>query len=123
MRGLSDEYGSWKIICSAPPLGGACAWPAARWPSTSTSPAGRLVEADDAAPERRLAAARLADEAERLAARDRQVDAVDGAQHVDRRACAARRDERGVEREVHGEAAHLEQRRAGASDTRASSSW
>ena len=49
------------------------------------------------------------DEAERLAARDSQVDAVDGAQHVVPAACARRR-ERVVEREVHREAADLEQR-------------
>src|SRR5262249_61616156 len=39
--------------------------------------AGGLVEADDRAPNRRLPAARLADEAERLAALDRERDLVD----------------------------------------------
>ena len=54
-------------------------------------------------PERRLAAARLADQAQRLAARDRQVDAVDGAQHVVRPA-AQRARPASAEREVHVEA-------------------
>ena len=44
----------------------------------------RRVQADDAAAERRLAAARLADEPERLAGHDLEVDAVDGAQHLGR---------------------------------------
>ena len=91
MRGLSDEYGSWKTICTrrrsaARALGGAT------WPPTSDLARGRLVEADDAAAERGLAAARLADEAERLAARDREVDAIDGAQHVDRGLAQAARE-------------------------------
>ena len=42
------------------------------------APGGRLVQADDRPPDRRLPAARLADEPERLAALDRQRDAVDG---------------------------------------------
>ena len=46
-------------------------------PSKTDRAAGRLVEAQDRPADRRLAAARLADEAERLAALDRQRDAVD----------------------------------------------
>src|SRR5207244_9762946 len=38
---------------------------------------GRLFEPQDAAPHRRLAAAALANEAQGLAAADRQIDAVD----------------------------------------------
>ena len=111
MRGLSDEYGSWKIICTRRRSAARALAPAAAWPSTSTSPRGRLVEADDAAPERRLAAARLADEAERLAARDRSGRRR--RRRAARRSCAPAQPahERRVEREVHGEAAHLEQRR------------
>ena len=46
-------------------------------PVEDDAPAGRLVEQEHRAAERRLAAARLADEAERLAAADREADAVD----------------------------------------------
>src|SRR5438132_1585464 len=45
--------------------------------------AGRLVEAQDRAADRRLAAAGLPDQTERLAALDRQADAVDGANVAD----------------------------------------
>ena len=87
--GLSDEYGSWKIICTRRRSAGG-ALGGEHMALDEHLARGRLVEADDAAPERRLAAARLAHEAERLAARDVQVDAVDGAQHVDGRLAHAR---------------------------------
>ena len=45
--------------------------------------AGRLIEAQDGSADGRLAAARLTDEPERLAALDRQADAVDGANVAD----------------------------------------
>ena len=48
------------------------------WPSKTIRPAVGSYEPEDRAPERRLAATRLADEAERLAALDRQRDVVDG---------------------------------------------
>ena len=47
-------------------------------PSNRTWPDGRSVESGDGAAERRLAAAALAHEAQRLAPLDRQGDAVDG---------------------------------------------
>src|SRR5262249_47817505 len=46
------------------------------------APAVRLLEPDDAAPERRLAATGLADETERLAAVDVERDAVHGSDHL-----------------------------------------
>ena len=78
-RGLSEAYGSWKTICIR------CAADAARasprcvmsWPSKTDRAAGRLVQPQDRAAEGGLAAAGLADQAERLAALDRQRDAVD----------------------------------------------
>src|SRR5262249_23006227 len=62
-------------------------------------PRRRIGEAQDGAAERRLAAARLADEPEGLAGRDREVDAVD---RLDRGAPAVR--------EVLREAADLDER-------------
>ena len=69
MRGLSDEYGSWKTICMS-----RRAWRIrARENASTSSPvepdlAGRrLDQPQDAAAGRRLAAAGFADEAERLA--------------------------------------------------------
>ena len=47
-------------------------------PSKLDLAGGRLEQADQRPPERRLAAARLADEPERLAPPDLEVDAVDG---------------------------------------------
>ena len=51
-------------------------------PSNSTLARRRLDEAEDRAARRRLAAARFADEAERLAGRDVERDAVHGAHRV-----------------------------------------
>ena len=79
LRGFSDEYGSWKIICisrrsafrSSPvAVGDLLALEADR--------AGRRLEQAHEQPRgRRLAAAGLADDAERLAAHDVEGDAVD----------------------------------------------
>src|SRR5919198_10596 len=44
---------------------------------------GRLVELEDRAPRRRLAATRLADETKRLALLDEEIDAVDRADRAD----------------------------------------
>ncbi len=52
-------------------------------PSNRISPDGRLDQAQNAAPGRRLAAAGLADKAERLARRDVERDAVDGMHMID----------------------------------------
>jgi hypothetical protein len=66
---------------------------------------GRLDEAQDRPAERRLAAARLADEPERRPAPDVEVDAVDGPHVADR----ALQDDARADREVHLEPADLEQ--------------
>src|SRR5215218_7076315 len=67
---------------------------------------GRLVEAQNRAADRRLAAARLADQAERLAAADLERDAVDGLDvaHV------TVEDDPALDREVELEALELDQR-------------
>ena len=81
MRGSSAALGSWKMI-----------WKSRRWRRklaarerirvarrrAAALPAGRLQQADDGAPERRLARARFADDAECLAARHGEAHAVDG---------------------------------------------
>ena len=74
VRGSSDAYGSWKMICirrrygfSAAPLSVVMSVP-----SNRIEPGGRLDQPQEQPPDGRLAAARLADEAERLAAPDRR---------------------------------------------------
>ena len=67
--------------------------------------AGRLDQADQHAPGGGLAAARLADEAERPAARDREIDAVDRAHRAD----LTRDQNPAGDREVLGEALGLDQ--------------
>ena len=69
---------------------------------------GRLDQLQDRAAERRLAAARLADQAERLAAPDAEADAVDRADLVD----LAVDQEPAPDREVLDEVGDLEQRGA-----------
>ena len=68
---------------------------------------GRLFEPQDAAAHRRLAAAAFADQPQGLAAVHREVDAVDRLDVAD----MAARDHPLGDREVHLEAAHLQQRR------------
>src|SRR5581483_48783 len=70
---------------------------------------GRVAEPDDRPAERRLPAARLADQAERLALRDRQVDAVDRAQDL-RLLPAQPAPEVAAHRVVHVQPVELEQR-------------
>ena len=109
MRGLSDEKGSWKIIWMRRPRG-SLALRGERRTRNEELPRRRLVEADDAAAERRLAAARLADEAERLARRDLEVDAVDGPQDVAGSSAADRVDDAPLSGKCIARPAHLEQR-------------
>ena len=79
VRGSSDAYGSWKMICIRRRYGlSAAPFSAAMSTAVERDRAGRRVdEAEQQPPDRRLAAAGLADEAERLAAPDREADAVD----------------------------------------------
>ena len=79
-RGSSDAYGSWKMICIRrrtdfsllpPTFVMSC-------PVERDRAAGRIDEAEQHAADRRLAAARLPDEAERLAPPDREAHVVDG---------------------------------------------
>ena len=69
-RGFSDEYGSWKIICISRRSGRSCALREARdvLALEPDRPGGRVEEAEDQPSSRRLAAAGLADDPERLAA-------------------------------------------------------
>ena len=88
MRGLSDEYGSWNTIWIRRRVA-RLALRRERRTLVADLAGCRRVEADDAASERRLAAARLADEPERLAPGELEVDAVDRAQHLRSAARAA----------------------------------
>ena len=78
LRGFSDAYGSWKIIIISRLIGRISAWLSfvMSRPSKMILPPGGIEQAHDAARHRRLAAARLADDAERLAAVDGEGDAV-----------------------------------------------
>src|SRR6185503_3952671 len=66
----------------------------------------RRHEPQDRARERRLAAARLADDAERLAGRERETDAVDGTQHL-----ALAEPTAPEHREVHANGLDVDERR------------
>ena len=79
--GIQRRVGVLEDDLHVPPLG---ALPLQRLSAKADLARGRLVDPDDAAPERRLAAARLPHEPEDLALRDRQVDAVDRPKHIRR---------------------------------------
>ena len=70
LRGFSDEYGSWKIICISRRSGRSWRCESLRDVAAveADRPGGRVEQAHDQPRRRRLAAARLADDAERLAA-------------------------------------------------------
>ena len=71
-RGFSDAYGFWKMIWMRRLYGhelASATSTAGRLPSKIASPVGRLVQAHQRQADRRLARARFADEAERLALR------------------------------------------------------
>ena len=86
IRGLSDVNGSWKIIRISRRTGAGRASPGS---STSTGRRGSVdgccpkaaVESEQASAERRLAAAGLADEPERLAVHDVEVDVAEHVHH------------------------------------------
>ena len=93
IRGSSDEYGSWKTICtrrrsSRSARRSACVNVDAADPDRSARQ--RHAGASARRAERRLAGARLADEAERLAAADRQRYVVDAPRGGSWRGRAAR---------------------------------
>ena len=73
-RGLSDDIGSWKIICRSRRSGRIAA--SGRWvmsrPSKRDRAGARLDQPHQRAAERRLAGAGFADDADRLAAADRK---------------------------------------------------
>ncbi len=78
MRGLSDAYGSWKIICIL-----SCCRRASdageareRLPAPEALAGGQRQQSDGEAAERRLAAPRFADQPDDFAGRDREVDVV-----------------------------------------------
>ena len=79
LRGFSEAYGSWKIIIISRRTGRISARESLVMsrPSKTIAAACRLEQLHDAAGERRLAAARLADDAERLARLESEADAVD----------------------------------------------
>ena len=84
-RGFSDEYGSWKIICMSRRSGRI--WPLRQVRDVAALEddlaAGRLEQPGEQPAGGRLAAAGLADQAERLARADVEVDAVDGLHRAD----------------------------------------
>ena len=113
IRGLSEPYGSWKTICIR--RRAAQQLPrrqrdAGRGPRSGSRPALGSMQPQDAAGPRRLAAAGLADEPQRLAGLEREAHAVHRADH----AAAPRRARLPPHRELLGEVLDLEQR-AGAS--------
>ena len=79
IRGSSDPYGSWKMICIRRRILRSAS--GLSLPSVDAvegdRPLGWIAEADQCPPGRALAAAGLADQPERLAAADLEVDAVD----------------------------------------------
>ena len=85
MRGSSEPTESWKTICMLRRIAFSSREPQAQQVDAVELDLarGRLEQADQRAAERRLAAARLADEADRLAAEDVEVDAVDRLQLAD----------------------------------------
>ena len=76
MRGLSDWYGSWKTICSLLPQR-AHAGAIERRALEAQLAGARLLEPEQRARQRRLAAAGLADDAEHLVLAPLEVDAVE----------------------------------------------
>ena len=79
MRGSSEPTESWKMICISRRVSFSSERESAvrSAPSKKICPSVGSISRMQRPPERRLAAARLADEPERLAAPDLQVDAVD----------------------------------------------
>ena len=111
-RGLRLAYGSWKIICMRRRIdAGRGAAGGAGVDAVEHDPAARRrVEADQQARHRALAAARFADQRQRLAARDREADVVDRVDELARLALddavePGRRDVEGL-----GQALDLDQR-------------
>ena len=118
MRGLSDEYGSWKTICMSRRASRSSSRDNARTsrPSNTISPDGRLNQPQDAPAGRRLPASGFADETERLAAIDREADVLDRGDRgrPSKEAAAAG--------EVLREVPHVEQRHQELSSSRTSGS-
>ena len=91
MRGLSEAYGSWKMICMSRRSARSSSR-VERRDVLALEPdlaRGRLDQAQDAAAGRRLAAARFADQAQRLARGEVEAHAVDRVHALDlaREAC------------------------------------
>ena len=108
VRGSRLAYGSWKMICIRRRYGFRSA-PLSVVMSLAVEPdraRRRLDEPQQQPPDRRLAAARFADEAERLAARDLEAHAVDRLDDGDRPL-----QDPAADREVLDEVADLDERR------------
>ena len=86
IRGFSDAYGSWKTICMSRRTGRICfrLYAVMSAPLKTIFPPVGSVSLMIVRPERRLAAARLADDPERLPAEDTQVDTVHSTHLADR---------------------------------------
>ena len=112
LRGLSDEYGSWKMICTS--RRSAFSSPPAQMRDVAAVEVdlarGRLEQPGDEAGGGALAAPALADDPQRLAPVDGEADPVDRPHGAD----LALEDDPPGDREVLDEVARLEQRLASA---------
>ncbi len=84
IRGLSDAYGSWKIICifsCCLRAAAGCRW-ASEAPRQKRSPPDSGQQANGQPAERRLATTGFAHQAHDFARRNGQVDAVHGVNHL-----------------------------------------
>ena len=106
IRGFRDAYGSWKIICIRRRMRRRASpyRPMISWSVELDAPVGRVDQPDHRPREGRLAAARLAHQAQRLAAAHVERHAVDGAHVAD----VALEDEPLRDREVDLQVANLE---------------
>ena len=97
IRGLSEAYGSWKTIWISRRMGRISLAAVVRDVlAVEDDPArGRLEQLHDRSAQRRLAATRLPDDPERLAAKNREIDAVHGLHLAD-----GALQEAGLDREV-----------------------
>ena len=118
MRGLSEEYGSWKMICSARRRARSCAASSEQQVAALEldRARGRLDQAQYQAGGGGLAAAGFADQRQRLARADIEIDAVDRAHSA-----VGATEERRADREMLDQPSDAQQRFHAGTRTAASS--
>ena len=86
LRGFSEETGSWKTSWTSRRSGSSALATQMRDVAAAEAQGARggLEQADDAAGQRALAAARFPDDPQRLALAQRQRDVIDSVHHADR---------------------------------------